>query len=159
MYGANNMKYREAKWIINEVESLIEAYESNTGAGIARYRGVIPDDNIYPTTLNRMTFDEVAEIVNSHYGVYQENDVITDRIGIPCLITHIDCSNAETLHEVKYHVLYQGGITNVLFIDDILEKIGHYEHVMKMCNHILSEYFDNEIYSCKKDEENIKDKK
>ena len=145
MYGANDMKYREAKWIINEVESLIEAYESNTAAGIARYRGVIPDDNIYPTTLNRMTFDEVAEIVNSHYGVYQENDVITDRIGIPCLITHIDCSDAETLHEVKYHVLYQGGITNVLYIDDIVAKLGSVYDAIGDVNKILGDYFDDEM--------------
>lgn len=139
------MKYREAKWIINEVESLIEAYESNTSAGIARYRGVIPDDNIYPTTLNRMTLDEVAEIVNSHYGVYQENDVITDRIGIPCLITHIDCSDAETLHEVKYHVLYQGGITNVLYIDDIVAKLGSVYDAIGDVNKILGDYFDDEM--------------
>lgn len=145
MYGANNMKYREAKWIINEVESLIEAYESNTAAGMARYRGVIPDDNIYPTTLNRMTFDEVAEIVNSHYGVYQENDVITDRIGIPCLITHIDYSDAETLHEVKYHVLYQGGITNVLYIDDIVAKLGSVYDAIGDVNKILGDYFDDEM--------------
>lgn len=145
MYGANNMKYREAKWIINEVESLIEAYESNTAAGMARYRGVIPDDNIYPTTLNRMTLDEVAEIVNSHYGVYQENDVITDRIGIPCLITHIDCSDAETLHEVKYHVLYQGGITNVLYIDDIVAKLGSVYDAIGDVNKILGDYFDDEM--------------
>ena len=145
MYGANDMKYREAKWIINEVESLIEAYESNTAAGIARYRGVIPDDNIYPTTLNRMTFDEVAEIVNSHYGVYQENDVITDRIGIPCLITHIDCGDAETLHEVKYHVLYQGGITNVLYIDDIVAKLGSVYDAIGDVNKILGDYFDDEM--------------
>lgn len=145
MYGANDMKYREAKWIINEVESLIEAYESNTAAGIARYRGVIPDDNIYPTTLNRMTFDEVAEIVNSHYGVYQENDVITDRIGIPCLITHIDYSDAETLHEVKYHVLYQGGITNVLYIDDIVAKLGSVYDAIGDVNKILGDYFDDEM--------------
>lgn len=145
MYGANNMKYREAKWIINEVESLIEAYESNTAVGMARYRGVIPDDNIYPTTLNRMTFDEVAEIVNSHYGVYQENDVITDRIGIPCLITHIDCSDAETLHEVKYHVLYQGGITNVLYIDDIVAKLGSVYDAIGDVNKILGDYFDDEM--------------
>lgn len=139
------MKYREAKWIINEVESLIEAYESNTAAGMARYRGVIPDDNIYPTTLNRMTFDEVAEIVNSHYGVYQENDVITDRIGIPCLITHIDCSDAETLHEIKYHVLYQGGITNVLYIDDIVAKLGSVYDAIGDVNKILGDYFDDEM--------------
>ena len=139
------MKYREAKWIINEVESLIEAYESNTSAGIARYRGVIPDDNIYPTTLNRMTLDEVAEIVNSHYGVYQENDVITDRIGIPCLITHIDCSDAETLHEVKYHVLYKGGITNVLYIDDIVAKLGSVYDAIGDVNKILGDYFDDEM--------------
>lgn len=139
------MKYREAKWIINEVESLIEAYESNTSAGIARYRGVIPDDNIYPTTLNRMTLDEVAEIVNSHYGVYQENDVITDRIGIPCIITHIDCSDAETLHEVKYHVLYQGGITNVLYIDDIVAKLGSVYDAIGDVNKILGDYFDDEM--------------
>lgn len=139
------MKYREAKWIINEVESLIEAYESNTAAGMARYRGVIPDDNIYPTTLNRMTLDEVAEIVNSHYGVYQENDVITDRIGIPCLITHIDCSDAETLHEVKYHVLYQGGITNVLYIDDIVAKLGSVYDAIGDVNKILGDYFDDEM--------------
>lgn len=139
------MKYREAKWIINEVESLIEAYESNTAVGMARYRGVIPDDNIYPTTLNRMTFDEVAEIVNSHYGVYQENDVITDRIGIPCLITHIDCSDAETLHEVKYHVLYQGGITNVLYIDDIVAKLGSVYDAIGDVNKILGDYFDDEM--------------
>lgn len=145
MYGANNMKYREAKWIINEVENLIKAYESNTSAGIARYRGVIPDDNIYPTTLNRMTLDEVAEIVNSHYGVYQENDVITDRIGIPCLITHIDCSDAETLHEVKYHVLYQGGITNVLYIDDIVAKLGSVYDAIGDVNKILGDYFDDEM--------------
>lgn len=145
MYGANNMKYREAKWIINEVESLIEAYESNTSAGIARYRGVIPDDNIYPTTLNRMTLDEVTEIVNSHYGIYQENDVITDRIGIPCLITHIDCSDAETLHEVKYHVLYQGGITNVLYIDDIVAKLGSVYDAIGDVNKILGDYFDDEM--------------
>lgn len=145
MCGANNMKYREAKWIINEVESLIEAYESNTAAGMARYRGVIPDDNIYPTTLNRMTFDEVAEIVNSHYGVYQENDVITDRIGIPCLITHIDCSDAETLHEIKYHVLYQGGITNVLYIDDIVAKLGSVYDAIGDVNKILGDYFDDEM--------------
>lgn len=145
MYGANNMKYREAKWIINEVESLKEAYESNTSAGIAQYRGVIPDDNIYPTTLNRMTLDEVAEIVNSHYGVYQENDVITDRIGIPCLITHIDCSDAETLHEVKYHVLYQGGITNVLYIDDIVAKLGSVYDAIGDVNKILGDYFDDEM--------------
>lgn len=139
------MKYREAKWIINEVESLIEAYESNTSAGIARYRGVIPDDNIYPTTLNRMTLDEVTEIVNSHYGIYQENDVITDRIGIPCLITHIDCSDAETLHEVKYHVLYQGGITNVLYIDDIVAKLGSVYDAIGDVNKILGDYFDDEM--------------
>lgn len=139
------MKYREAKWIINEVESLIEAYESNTAAGMARYRGVIPDDNIYPTTLNRMTLDEVAEIVNSHYGVYQENDVITDRIGIPCLITHIDCSDAETLHEIKYHVLYQGGITNVLYIDDIVAKLGSVHDAIGDVNKILGDYFDDEM--------------
>lgn len=145
MYGANDMKYREAKWIINEVESLIEAYESNTAAGIVRYRCVIPDDNIYPTTLNRMTFDEVAEIVNSHYGVYQENDVITDRIGIPCLITHIDYSDAETLHEVKYHVLYQGGITNVLYIDDIVAKLGSVYDAIGDVNKILGDYFDDEM--------------
>ena len=145
MYGANDMKYHEAKWIINEVESLIEEYESNTAAGIARYRGVIPDDNIYPATLNRMTFDEVAEIVNSHYGVYQENDVITDRIGIPCLITHIDCSDAETLHEVKYHVLYQGGITNVLYIDDIVAKLGSVYDAIGDVNKILGDYFDDEM--------------
>ena len=145
MYGANNMKYREAKWIINEVESLIEAYESNTAAGMARYRGVIPDDNVYPTTLNRMTFDEVAEIVNSHYGVYQENDVITDRIGIPCLITHIDRSDAETLHEIKYHVLYQGGITNVLYIDDIVAKLGSVYDAIGDVNKILGDYFDDEM--------------
>lgn len=139
------MKYREAKWIINEIESLIEAYESNTAAGIARYRGVISDENIYPTTLNRMTFDEVAEIVNSHYGVYQENDVITDRIGIPCLITHIDCSDAETLHEIKYHVLYQGGITNVLYIDDIVAKLGSVYDAIGDVNKILGDYFDGEM--------------
>ena len=139
------MKYREAKWIINEVESLIEAYESNTAAGMARYRGVIPDDNVYPTTLNRMTFDEVAEIVNSHYGVYQENDVITDRIGIPCLITHIDRSDAETLHEIKYHVLYQGGITNVLYIDDIVAKLGSVYDAIGDVNKILGDYFDDEM--------------
>lgn len=139
------MKYREAKWIINEIESLICAYESNTSAGIARYRGVIPDDNIYPTTLNRMTFDEVAEIVNSHYGVYKENDVITDRIGIPCLITHIDYSDAETLHEVKYHVLYQGGITNVLYIDDIVAKLGSVYDAIGSVNEILGDYFDDEM--------------
>jgi len=139
------MKYREAKWIINEIESLICAYESNTAAGIARYRGVIPDDNIYPTTLNRMTFDEVAEIVNSHYGVYKENDVITDRIGIPCLITHIDYSDAETLHEVKYHVLYQGGITNVLYIDDIVAKLGSVYDAIGDVNKILGDYFDDEM--------------
>ena len=132
------MKYREAKWIINEIESLICAYESNTSAGI-------PDDNIYPTTLNRMTLDEVAEIVNSHYGVYQENDVITDRIGIPCLITHIDYSDAETLHEVKYHVLYQGGITNVLYIDDIVAKLGSVYDAIGSVNEILGDYFDDEM--------------
>ena len=139
------MKYREAKWIINEIESLICAYESNTSAGIARYRFVIPDVNIYPTTLNRMTFDEVAEIVNSHYGVYKENDVITDRNGIPCLITHIDYSDAETLHEVKYHVLYQGGITNVLCIDDIVAKLGSAYDAIGDVNKILGDYFDDEM--------------
>ncbi len=139
------MKYCEAKWIINEVESLIEAYESNTSDGIARYRGVIPDDNIYPITLNRMTFDEVAEIVNSHYGVYQENDVIADRIGIPCLITHIDYSDAETLHEVEYHVLYRGGITNVLYIDDIVAKLGSIYDAIGDVNKILGDYFDDEM--------------
>lgn len=139
------MKYREAKWIINEIESLICAYESNTSAGIARYRGVISDDNIYPTTLNRMTFEEVAEIVNSHYRVYKENDVITDRIGIPCLITHIDYSDAETLHEIKYHVLYQGGITNVLYIDDIVAKLGSVYDAIGDVNKILGDYFDDEM--------------
>lgn len=144
MYGANNMKYREAKWIINEVESLIEAYESNTATGIARYRGVIPED-IYPVTLNRMTLEEVAEIINSHYGVYKESDVVTDRIGIPCLITYIDCSDAETLHEVKYHVLYQGGITNVLYIDDIVAKLGSVYDAIGEVNKILGNYFDDEM--------------
>ena len=152
------MQYRKAKWIINEVEGLINACESGTLSGIEKYYNVIPD-NIDSTELNNMPFDEVAKIIDSHYGVYCENDVVRDKIGIPCLITHISYSDAETIHDVKYYVVYENGITNVLFIDDILEKIGHYEHVMKMCNHILSEYFDNEIYSCKKDEEKIKDKK
>ena len=143
--GNNGMKYREAKWIINEIESLIDAYESNTAAGIARYRGVISDDNIYPTTLNRMTFEEVAEIVNSHYGVYHENDVITDKDGIPCLITHIDYNDAETLHDVKYHVIYQGGITNVLYIDNIVTKLGTVYDAICKVNNILEDYFYAEM--------------
>ena len=144
MYGANNMKYREAKWIINEVESLIEAYESNTTAGIARYRDVIPED-IYPTKLNRMTLDEVAEIINSHYGVYQVGDVVTDKIGIPCYISYIDYSDAETLHEVKYHVVYQGGLTDILYIGDIVAKLGTYNDAMILIDEILGDYFKDEM--------------
>lgn len=139
------MTYNEAKWIVNEVESLIGAYDSNTTAGIARYRSVIPDDNIYPTRLERMAFDEVAEIINSHYGIYQKDDVVTDKDYVPCLITYIDYSDAETLHEVKYHVLYQGGITNILYIDDIVAKLGSINDAIGEVNKILGNYFDDEM--------------
>lgn len=138
------MKYLEAKWIINEVESLIEEYESKSTVRMENYYDIIPD-GIYPTTLNRMTLDEVADIINSHYGVYKEDDVVTDKLGIPCLITHIDYSNAETLHEVKYHVLYQGGITSVLYIDDIVAKLGSVYDAIGEVNKILGDYFDDEM--------------
>lgn len=146
------MTYQETKWIINEVEELIDAYESNSSAGKEKYYKVIPSElNIYPYTLERMDFNKVAEIINSHYGIYQEDDVITDKVGIPCLITHIDKSDAVSLHEVKYHVLYQGGITNVLFIDDIATKLGSYSNAMALYNRILGEYFDDELERIEKE--------
>ena len=144
------MTYQEAKWIIEETERLISCYESNSSLGMEKYRKVIPE-GIYPTKIERMNIEEVAEIINSHYGVYQEDDIVTDRIGIPCLITHIDISDALSLHDVKYHVIYQGGITNVLSIDEIAIKLGSNKDVMGSCDLILGKYFDDELERIEKE--------
>lgn len=138
------MTYRETKYIINEVEKLIDDYESKSSVRRENYWKVIPN-KIYPSRLNFMNIDDVADIINSHYGVYQKDDIITDRVGLPCLITYIDKSDAETLHEVKYHVIYQGGITGILFIDDIITKLGTYNDSICSIDAVLGKYFDDEL--------------
>ena len=138
------MTYQEAKWIVNEVERLIECFESNSMSGIDSYKKVIPD-NVYPSTLNKMSIDEVNKIIKSYYGAYNEYDIVTDEMGVPCMITYIDYRDAETIHEIRYHVIYAGGMTNIISIDDIKSKLGSYSDAMKLCDMVLNEYFDKEI--------------
>ena len=138
------MNYLEAKWIVKEVESLVKSHNTNSSLGWERYRKVIGDD-IYPSTLSKMPFHEVVEIINSHYGVYRVGDIVTDKVGIPCYISYIDCGDAETLHDVRYHVIYQGGLTDTLHIGDIVTKLGTYNDAMILIDEILGDYFKDEM--------------
>ena len=139
-----HMTYQEAKWIVKEVERLISAYKRNTSLGDRTYYEVIPN-NIYPSNLLTMQIEEVADIINAHYGVYKVNDIVTDKDGCVGMITFVETNGAETLHDIKYHTIKPGGITEIIGIDKIEKKLGSYDSALGKVDEILNVYFEEEI--------------
>ena len=139
-----HMTYQEAKWIVKEVERLISAYKRNTSLGDKAYYEVIPN-NIYPSNLLKMQIEEVADIINAHYGVYKVNDIVTDKDGYVGMITFVETNGAETLHDIKYHMIQPGGMTEIISIDKIEKKLGSYDSALGKVDEILNVYFEEEM--------------
>lgn len=139
-----HMTYQEAKWIVKEVERLISAYKRNTSLGDKTYYEVIPN-NIYPSNLLKMQIEEVADIINTHYGVYKVNDIVIDKDGCVGMITFVEANGAETIHDIKYHTIQPGGMTEIISIDKIEKKLGSYDSALGKVDEILNVYFEEEM--------------
>lgn len=114
------MTYNETRWIIQEVERAKKDYPSTNG----KWNWFFPDESLSSRKVDKMDFNDVAEAVLSHYGVYNVGDIVLTKVGLPCLITYIeDYDTANTIHDVIYHVIYSGGIVETLKIDDITSKV------------------------------------
>ena len=120
------MKFKEVEFIVHEIEDILSGYTN--GGSIDLYHEIIPD-GISPKDINEMDFDDVITILKDHYGVYKKNDVIIENTGCVSLITCIDAANAKSMHDIKYHVLYSDGSTNILSIDDIDTCIGKIDEI------------------------------
>ena len=138
------MTYQEAKWIVKEVERLISVYKRNTSLGDRTYYEVIPN-NIYPSNLLKMQIEEVADIINTHYGVYKVNDIVTDKDGYVGMITFVETNGAETIHDIKYHTIQPGGMTRIININQIEKKLGSYDSALGKVDEILNVYFEEEM--------------
>lgn len=115
------MTYQEIKWIVNEIERLNSEYSKYH---FDEYYKVIPEI-IYKSDIDKMNVEEIKEILNSHYGVYQVGDIVFDKSGSPALITFIDSDDADRIQDVKYHIVYPHGETRIACIEDLISKCGN----------------------------------
>ena len=110
------MTYQEAKFIVKEVEHLKYLWDKHL---FSDYSEIMPKD-INRYDIDKMDFRVLQDIIDNHYGVYFEGDVVKTKISKnPALITHIDNDKAETMHDVKYHILFGNGKTCVIDIRTI----------------------------------------
>ena len=117
------MTYQETMWIVKEIERLKNLWNRNQ---FDEYREVIPE-GIYISDLNEMSLEQVKEIIDNYYGVYYEGDIILMKSGYFVLITYIDDADAKTLQDVKYHVVYPSGKTNIICINQIETKYDTFD--------------------------------
>ena len=138
------MTYLETKLIIKEAEYLIGEFESDEPVRMEKYKKIFYD--IYPAKLRSMNIEYIASKINSYYGVYNKGDIVADEDDMPCLITYIDYKHAENLHEVQYHVIYECGITDIICIDAIKEKLESTYNVMHSVDDLLDKWMNVKLH-------------
>ena len=74
-----------------------------------------------------MSLEQVKEIIDNYYGVYYKDDIVLSKQGYFVLITYVEDDDAETLQDIKYHVVYQSGRTGILYIDQIETKYDTFD--------------------------------
>lgn len=130
------MTYQEAEWIVKEIQTLKRYWENNL---FREYNEIMPPQ-VYISDIKRMDLDAVKEIIDNHYGVYTEGDIVIEKSGIPALITYIEKDDAETIHDIKYHVIYSYGGTKIINIDSIISKCDNTDEFQKVAEVLNSHY-------------------
>ena len=139
------MTYQETKWVVNEVERLCKDF----GKGITwEYFEVFPS-NFIPSMVKYVAIDEVKAYIDKYYGVYKQNDIIVDNVGMVGIIVGVESEKANNIHEIRYHIMYQGGLTDNLNVDRIKEKVGTYVGVVDLANEIIKQYDEKSTNNAK----------
>ena len=131
------MTVQDVIFLVREYDKLKRVWDKNL---FTEYYSIMPT-NYSPRSLRDMSLEEFAEMINSHYGVYQVNDIVNLKTGVPVIITFIDDREADDLHEVKYHILYPYGFTDIISIDDIISKEGSVNEFSDKLNEYLNKYY------------------
>lgn len=131
------MTYQESEWIAREMMRLVKCYHNYQ---FKEYNHVI-SQGIAPSDLYRMDLNEVKEMIDNCYGVYQVGDIVkVSYENQTALITYIDSEKAETMHDVEYHVLYLSGKVKVVHISNIRAKIGNVKKELDSIKKNLHKY-------------------